>query len=414
VAVSSLLLWSKIALLITAAFLIRPSALGQNYTVLGVVLQSVALFLHLVEALLLNRLVVSKNSLTVTVLVAGLWLYLLVQAAVAQSQGLENVIKASIVHLVTIFVFGLILGDAAANRAFFRLFVVVLSLLGASALITTLLSLFVPLGSLYLGHIGIEGYEYRDFIGNGDLYFPFSLQYGLFGDALWPRFMGLFTEPGILQAFALWAVVYVLNEPLPRLTLIPLISGVMTALSTAGVALLPATLLFWMAFRTRIDTMIKPIFALAGGSLAVIAFLYTPVVGASDKMEVYSVSLTARLYSTVQGLSLALEHPFGVGLYDVLVDDSGINLLAVAGQIGVVGFLLVIAVFVAPLLTNTNPAAYGIAMFPIFVTSLVSQPLLDAPLVYVMLLARFAPTNRASKQEEQKFRAPQAKALPRS
>jgi hypothetical protein len=374
--------------------------LGQSYTDLGLCLAGAALGLHAIEALYKNHLRVSKVGIAVAVCGAVLWAYLLTHALLVQSEGADFVIKAAISNLTVIFVFALLLSDPMVNRLFFRTFVALLAAFGASAMVTMALFVFVPLSSLYIGHIDVEGYAQQRamgavfFQGVGDIYFPFSMGYGIYpvGDAELPRFAGFFREAGILQAFMLWSVVYVLNERLPRLLLIPLLFGIFTTFSSIGVALLPGTLLAWAIYRMRIGVAAKSLLAVVAIGAMLLASFYAPMVGLSSKNEVRETSLTDRSEASGAGFSSALEDPLGGGLYsEIDVENSGINLVALTGQIGFVGFLLAVLVYAAPLaIRNQNRAAYAVAVFPVLMTSLLSQPLLDAPLIYVLLLARFA------------------------
>lgn len=392
---SFVLLWTKVLLLIIAAFLIRPTALGQQYTTLGLLLECLALLLYLFEFLLGKRISISKNSLILIACGTVLWLYLLIEAIIVESGGLDFVVKASVANLASILIYGLILGDIPTNKAFFRAFTVVLALLGASTIITTILSFFVSLNSLYIGHLPFKGYD-----NAGDIYFPFSVRYGFYpvGYTEVPRFTGLFREAGILQAFLLWGAVYSLNERFPKWFLVLILLGVVLTLSTTGLALLPATLLLWIMLRIRTDMIIKLGFGLASVAITTLVSLYTPAMGILSKDEVRQTSIMDRLEATTAGLSSALHNPFGVGMYGMLdVQNAGINLLAAMGQIGVPGFLLVVVMFLAPLIRTSNRAAYAVAVFPLFMTGLISEPLVDAPLVYVALFAYFSPSVQLKK-----------------
>jgi hypothetical protein len=398
--VSSLLLWIKVALLIAAAFLIRPTALGEEYTILGLGLGAVALSIHGLDSLLHGKSRINKKSSIVMVMVFVLWIYLVLQSLALQSQGSEYVIRSAAANMITILVYGLVLGDIRTNRVFFRGLVVVLSLLSASILITYLLMLVVPLTLLQIGTISVETYTEGQFINYGDIYLPLSMSYGFypFGGVEVPRFTGFLREPGILQAFLLWAAVYVLNERLPRVLLLPLLLGVVASLSTAGITLLPATLFLWIVSKAHISKISKAAMVSAGGTIALLALVYAPGVGILDKNETHGDSFEGRVDATVTGLQLMLEHLMGIGLYSgTLIENAGINLLAATGQIGVLGFALAAMIFVAPIVSSSNPGSYMVAIFPVFVTSLVSQPLVDAPLVYVLLLATFAPVARSKR-----------------
>jgi hypothetical protein len=397
--IPSILLWCKIVLLLVAAFLIPPAALSGHYTPVGLLLEAAALSVYIVETLLRGRIHISRNNVTVIIVGIALWSYVLAQAALVQSEGLHFVLKATVVNVTSIVVYGLLLGDAAANRIFFRAFAIILAACSASALVTALLSLFMPLSALYIGHLPIEQFYHSN---AGDVYFPFSVRHGYYpvGNVDFPRFAGLFREAGILQAFLLWSAVYALNERFPKWLLIPILFGVILSLSTAGIALLPATLLLWLVLKARTDIVLKATLTLASCVISVFAFLYAPAIGMQDKSEVRGISVAERMEATVSGLSSAVENPLGAGMYGTLeLPNAGINLLAATGQIGVLGFLLLLLVFMAPLVKSSNRAAYAVAVFPILMTGLLSQPLINAPLVYVILLAHFRSNTQVDDQE---------------
>lgn len=372
----------KIGLMLLTCYLIRPSAFGQQYTAIGIIIALVTLLLHLylqkkegkpVIILPQNKAVIVMTCLLFTLLALHVLL-------VNSNHNLDYVLKALIAHIAIVIAFGIILSDERSNIIFFRGFIKTLLIFVFSYYITMVLTVFIPIDNLRLFKLNIKGYE-----GTGNTYFPFTILYSFMnvGELKLPRLLGLFREAGILQMFMIWALFNLkrinMNSWWVKLTLI---FGIVASFSTAGIAVLVISLVISFVLNRKILRAF--IFVI----VAYIAVFYTPIIGVNAKMDTHGASISDRYIATENSLNLLKENPIGIGLYNTTgYDNSGINLVAASSMIGIQGFILAILTYLVPLFFLQNKKNYFLSISPILITSLVSQPILDAPLVYVMMMA---------------------------
>lgn len=88
-----------------------------------------------------------------------------------------------------------------------------------------------------------------------------------------------------------------------------------------------------------------------------------------------------------EGLQAFYEHPFGSGLYPT--GQPGINLVASLGSIGIIGLILFIYLIVVAGINSPRPLRKLIYISPFVITAVTSQPLLDAPLMFIFFLFDF-------------------------
>jgi hypothetical protein len=375
------LLYVKLILLLAGVFALRPAVFGQRWTEAGLIMLALAFALHLLEIRGRPQL---TRQITITVLSGSmLWLFLLLQALLNKVEHLNWAIKAVIAHLVVIPIAGLMLSHRPTNRRFFRGFILVMLVPVVSYWITWALSLLVPIDRLFLFRID-QGYP-----GNaGDTYLPLTPVYGFVSSLRIPRLLGWFRESGIFQAFLLWAYVSLPSFDLDRRWIrLLLLLGVVACLSTTGAVLLPLTvaLAYLISGRHRRSRRLA-ITALLLVTATVVA-LYAPVVGLRAKSAAMPHSITDRVESTRHGLERLADHPLGVGIYNSSAPMAGINLIASTFFIGLIGLVLVLLTWFGPALAAPDPRRYLVAVMPLFLTFLLAQPLLDAPLMYIMLMA---------------------------
>lgn len=379
-------------LLLPCALLLRPTLFGGSTTAYGLMAVTFALSIYLLAQLRARPFVLSRLNASVMVSSYLLWGYLGSQALFMGSTNVDYAIKATIAHLVAITVFALALSAPLANRAFFRSFVYLLALLGLSAMVTTALSLIVPLNLLYLFHLNIEDYRYA-----GDVFFPFSVKYSNFTSSgfVFSRFLGVFREPGIAQAFFAWSLVYAWAHRMPIWLSVGLIGGTVLTLSTGGIVTVLLISGLWLMMKRRARFTLRSIFlylfAFVMLCIIPIAFLYAPYIGLITKSETHLESITDRTTNAVDGIEDAIRNPLGSGFYSRTTEGSAISLLAATGQIGVLGLLLALLVFFSPsfVLKRKTRRIALVAVTPLVLTSLFAQPILDAPLVYLLLFADF-------------------------
>lgn len=377
----------KITSLLLGMFLVRPSALGEQFTSLGIIMVLFALGIHLLEYLKVreNHFITLKNF-NVLIMTILLWVYLLVHALIVGSNHFDFVLKATMTHLIIILTCVVILSHEKSNKVFFKSLIKILLFFSFSYSITFVLSMVLGLGfdRLLLLSIPIEGYE-----TSGNVYFPFTQLYGFMsiGSINLPRGLGFFRESGIFQAFLIWAYFnlkqYNLNSKKNKFLLI---IGIFGTFSTAGIAV------FFAVYAIKLFLNKRKILSLGLVSIGLYGLFYAPYIGIKSKSITHATSITDRSYATLNGLTKLADNPIGTGLYNTEffdVTNSGINLLAMSYTIGIIGFILVLAVYFSPLVGYPYKKNYLIGAMPFFITLLISQPILDAPFIYVMLLANY-------------------------
>ncbi|ADL07282.1 LicD family protein [Thermosediminibacter oceani DSM 16646] len=369
--------------------MLRPSIFGEMYSEYGLGIITAILILDLIK----HRFVIPgriKKYLPFLFWFSFLWFYMLITALLFISSNFVFAVKAFILNFITVWAVALILARGERNYLFFRWFGRIMAILGYSSLITFVVSFFYPLNNLYFGQIVTPSYR-----AAGQIYFPFTIRYGryTFGDFVLLRDQGVFREPGILQAFANFMLVRALNFKEKFWVILGLLMQLVFTFSTATLFLTPITLGLWHLFisnnrrkywKFRLILFSRFTSAFMGVLLIIvgaIAFLHFPGFGFSDKLLTHETSISDRVDNMIQGFVAGLEKPFGIGLYGVNRSNAGINLVAATEQIGIIGFILAIGVYIVSVLSAPARARkkFAIMIMPLFITALVSQPLLDAP-----------------------------------
>ncbi|MCZ8519326.1 MULTISPECIES: hypothetical protein [Paenibacillus] len=379
-----MLLRVKVLLLLIATFMMRPTAFGQNLSSLAMVLSLGAVYFHMVEQSILKNVRFTRHIQFVLVVSIVMWVYFFAHAGVQGGMHFEFVIKAAVAHIVILFSFALVLSDERANQKYFRGFIFTLMAFVISYYISLLLTTVVPWESLYLFKINVETYDQT-----GKTYFPFTILYSFIempGLNL-PRLLGLFREAGIFQAFLIWAIFSLESYNLDRKWIqIVLFLGVGATLSTSGLAI------YFVALAMRYFFNRRGLKAIMIFAFMFYAAFFAPFIGLNDKSEKLGASVTDRSDATWEGLRLFMENPFGTGMYNEgynNADQLGINLLSSSYMIGIIGILLVLIIYFATVFWVEDKAQYLVAVTPLFLTLLISQPVLDAPLFYIMLMAAY-------------------------
>jgi hypothetical protein len=198
------------------------------------------------------------------------------------------------------------------------------------------------------------------------------------GGAVLPRLSGWFREAGIYQAFCVWGLLVGERYGLRQWWLRGLlVVAVVATLSTAGLVLLLASAGLYVLFRKRdMHAVVRGILFAGLVGVSVAGLLLAPIVGLESKSVSNPASLGDRLGSAVSGLSDLSRSPLGTGLYGATVPNSAINLIGASREIGAVGLCLVLAAFGAAVI-GARDRRYALVC------------LLDAPLVYITLLASY-------------------------
>lgn len=375
--------------LVFFVFMLRPSIVGGRLSLVGAIGIIISfLFFILFE----RRKCYSCCSSAYNVLGIGslLMLYLLVQAAVCNSTQFDIVMQIFVVNSLILWCLCYILAHKTYNHVFYKVVIFVLSIIGLSSFLTTVLFFFLPRESLLLFSFSVRGYEYI-----AEIYFPFST-FGRdisSGTVVLSRFTGLFREPGILQAFSCWAIIYAVYYKCKKWIVLGLILSVITTYSTAGIANLVLIAFGWLLIEGKYSLWKKILLFYVAVFVLLGSVYYMPHIGIRDKSLTYQKSLSDRIDNAKIGLASSISNPIGEGYYNIRgnePDNANINLLAASQKIGLIGAILVLAFIISPLFTREeNVKIKLLSLLPIISTILVAQPLFDQPLIYIVLLPVF-------------------------
>ena len=380
-------------------FLLRPGALGQNYTPWGMGL-SFGIFVLAALTLRGRFRDYRPNGISRHIMVAWqlMTLYICYELALIvafQRSNLEYFGRELATLAITLPVYGWFLSNRRFNQLFFSQFSGILGALGWSAAVTAAL-LFVngsDFGSIHLFSIDIRGYEEvtDGEFSAGAIYFPLSMLYNKFtaDSANIFRFSLFWREAGIAQAFSCFGLMYEAFTNRRRWVMLGCTFAAISAFSTIGLFVLAATFATIYLLRNRGNwpqkLFILPILL----SVAFIALMYAPGIGLEDKITTHYTSFDDRSEGVTRAVDRLSNNPFGTGPYSVSDGgvSSGINLIAHAGSIGLVGAILQALLFSGWRFQVDRPSLQRIACcMPIFVTALVAQPLVGAPVAYIVAM----------------------------
>ncbi|VXB78659.1 conserved membrane hypothetical protein [Burkholderia sp. 8Y] len=406
--------------LVLNLFVMRPSALGERYTAIGVLIAPLLTCLYLFHTHRQIRYTTPRLRAETACLLGLMAVYWIYVAPISIVNG-RSQLEWTLYELVTTGVVGLsysaFLLDVNANRLFFRQLCTAVALLGLSSLVTELLTFWLgSKDSLYLFSLPVKGYaDYTQDprAATGAIYFPFSMLYSDFasGTVKFDRYCAFFREAGIYQAVACFCLIYEALTRRSKFLLACMVGGILCAFSTLGVALLAMSLglVFLLSGRSRRLFMPRLLVTCAIVLMAWPIALYTPYIGLKDKARTHGESISDRSRSIDRGLANFAMRPLGVGLFSGKEQNDGISLLAQIGMIGLFGFACQVVMLSAwrPG-TKANWSKIG-ACAPLLITALFAQPIAGAPTIYVILLA-YLPRLRHGSRVPRALAAPHASA----
>lgn len=379
--------------LIVGVFLIRPGALGQNYTPVGLVVIATVGAVFLIQTRF--RVNAERGLRKEVIGTAIIWSLFVVYESLllilfAKANG-EFFLYDIVVGFTVLCVYGSFLINGENNRVFFRYFSTVIGLLGCSCGISFLLFQIVGPDAIHMFDIGVKGYEGSGGSAGavGMVYFPLSMLYQnfAFGRVNVPRFCGFFREAGIFQAFACFCFVYESFTRRSRWVRAGHVVAVLTSLSSIGVVLLAACsgLVFVLRRKLTFTTVVA---TFATCLIAVTVALYTPVIGLNDKMQGNKGSVSDRSVASRRGIERALANPLGDGPSSDTTQNSGITLIASVGALGFFGALLQALLLSGLRGIPTHAQSRKLLVcFPLLATALFAQPIAGSGAIYVMVMA---------------------------
>ncbi|MFK4443499.1 energy-converting hydrogenase Eha subunit C [Caballeronia udeis] len=379
--------------LVLNLFLMRPTALGETYTPLGMALALPLVGLHLLHNFKKTRYSNSAIRWDIATLLSLLglyWLYICPISIFFEKSQLDWVLKEFITSGIIVLAYGAFLMDVDANRKFFRTLCTVIALLGLSSVITVALSAILGgKESLFLFSIDVKGYTEATLhqqTSTGAVYFPFSMLYGDYvsGAVKLDRYCAFFREAGIYQGVACFCLAYEAFTRRSKVVMFGLAGGTICAFSSLGVALLAMTIGSIFLFSgTRVRAW-RVVLTAAMIALVYPVSMYTPYIGLEDKAVTHGSSLSDRSMSIERGLEDVRRNPLGNGLYSSLGRNDGICLLAELGMIGLFGFICKVLLLSGFRLGPGRDWKKIAACAPLLITALVSQPIAGAPMMYVI------------------------------
>ena len=162
------------------------------------------------------------------------------------------------------------------------------------------------------------------------------------------------------------------------------IVGAFAAFSTIGFLLLLITLgaIFIMRIRSLFAKLFL-VFVLCLGAYPVA--LYAPYIGLEAKQDTHGASVTDRTLAMSNVWSVLGQHPFGSGLFSGREANTGINLVAATGQIGIVGFFLQFFMLSGWRQQRGRMGRLKLLICaPLLITALISQPIAGSPMMYIL------------------------------
>lgn len=385
-----------------ALLCLRPSIFGEKYNALVFV---IFFFITcLLVGLQKNSFILSRKRLGALIVIYLCLLYFLIQGLIL-SEAREIVVNASVFLLLTAPCIALIINRY--QETILKIFINFHYYLSISAVVTFAIFLINGLSIYKLPYIAslyeLVGYAAFDPIrplSNHVLVFPFSVIWStadLFGISF-PRFVGIYREPGMSQIFFITALTLTYFVPVRHLQRkrLFILAGCLLLISAAGAINLVLVAMVYAATNTSLKqhliTFIKNpiiifIFIIALIGLGRAAFQMTA-------KKIGEVSGQTRIESFENGLSRLSENPwFGKGYYSAFQQDNrgsivlenNIGLIGVSFQIGIIGLTLYFFCWAFSLSQLAAQRTFVIYL-PCLLTLLFSQPSYNDAFVWFLLL----------------------------
>lgn len=381
---------AAVILLLASMSLIQPFALGAGHTTLGSALACAAGLAALIgdSTGRHERATASSRSVFVWVAASGVWSVMIASqhngldlgASMRSLESLCAVVGAAVV----------ILRDAHRRLWFSRALVLIMAAFCASYCVTFLLWLKDGFGSHVVGGISVRGYSVEP------VYLPLTPTSGaaLVHGRLIPRLLGPMREPGLFQAVLIWSLFMLARLRLPRRRLGALILvGILGTQSTAGLGILLVVYILTRVVLADSSGRVNPLrhFAgLAGLVIALYVVVFAPTIGIQAKQSINAASVDDRWTNTRAGLVTLVQAPLGRDYTD-FPPNVGINMLAATTLVGAPGLAIGLLAFVRPMSRSGRRSDALSTGLPLFVTALFAEPVMDAPGVFVLLIAGLLP-----------------------
>lgn len=367
-----------ICLIFMSVMLFKPTTLGSILTPVGMALATLLLLL-----LTKVKLKFSRNEIKFIVAVSLFYLYRVMRGL---SSGIDvSLVKALLSVLCLVLLIVTVTKDPRYRKAIPKIFIYILCFFVVSYCATFLMSFFVSsIRALRICSIEMPGYGYTL-----DLYLPFTPAYGTvrFWGKTVLRLSATFRESGIAQMFYVWAI----SEsdyyfPKNKVVKIILLLGVIACQSTAGYICLFCYLALKIVIDLKNTRNLSNLFSVLGVVILLVAvvWIYSSIPQLNlDTKNAYSTG--ARLGNIEDILETLKKHPFfGTDIVDY--DLYGNSLFQLSAKIGLVGLFLYFHIVFRAFHMSKNRQRFLLSISSVFLTLLMSQPIYDAPIVFMMMV----------------------------
>ena len=371
----------------------RPLLLGNSYSEVGVALMGLCLLL----ILRLNQGIISlKNESKFYTFAACIifFSYCIFQGVILNSNRLQIGFQTYIFLILSVSIFFIFFSNKNISIQFVRVIYFLLVFFSVSYFITLICITFLGWNATRLF---IYNYGY---FSNTEIFFPFTITYGdtWFNGIELRRLLGFSRESGIMQIFYIWG--FFMADKYFRKTLMIkflMIFGAFVCFSTAGFIAFGCSILLSTFLNINFKNIpIKRILSslIIFGIVFYFLFFSSGTTSIQDKFRAGSrqASLTDRTEAIQYSLNNLGENPlFGVGFYSAGNGvQAGINLLSTLGQIGIIGLLLWIIIYICAFLESGNRKRFLEANTALIITAIFSQPLVFAPVIYWFLFSDYS------------------------
>lgn len=391
-----LFVWTFILLLF------RPSLLGERFN-------PVIFFFFLATTGLLflidpetNKRYINKKIVFAFLLILLIVIYFLLQGLLLSSAK-KTVINSIVVILGTSICIAYVSRKDNISHIFTS-FINIFFWLGLSAIITYTIIIFCSFDDskmLLLTNLNFlfPGYETPKEVHLIDhlLFFPFTIVSGSvkFLGITFPRFIGIFREPGMTQLFFVTAyfLTYFVDIKRAKLKRFIIMIGSVLTFSTAGLlSFLGGFLMLKLFSKGKMPSL--RIVTTTVISLIIITFIFATIPGLGFLNKISSESGEERSKSYSNSIKILSDSPIvGTGYYndfiknknDVVVSNQFLGILGVAYQIGIVGLALYLIIWYYGLSRLGNIQTLCIYM-PCLLTLLISQPSYNDVIVFFLIL----------------------------
>lgn len=367
-----------ISLMAISLFLTRPTALGEVYTLPGIIIALTLSVIFMIFVLRGQQATKYDFSIqTVIYLIYVVYIFALIFTGRPLLQ--DFLFKAIFIGIVGVIISGIVSSSRDRATTFFDSIARIIIALSFSTIATV--ALIVAGANAQSLTIAFFNYTYP--APTGTILFPFSMVYNYapswFG--LMPRLSGFFREVGVFPAFACWAAGYAAYRRWSLLSVAGCLVASVLSLSSLGSMLALLTFGGIVGQRLRLPWWAYVVVGPATAAVIVIVTYNLPYIGIGTKYQTVNASYTERMYATKYALDIA-NPLFG---QDANGDrNEGINLISSIRIYGLFGVGLLSSIFLA---SARSIRFFVAALLAPLITAVFSQPIAAEPLFILLFFS---------------------------